>query len=53
MSSSPSLRKALTNQELINSDHPIAFFQQMSQTMSRGNVRKGEIKNWAKDGTFY
>ncbi|RBW68352.1 sensor domain-containing protein [Bacillus taeanensis] len=48
-------------EELIGQDHKIvnagyhskAFFKQMWQTIGSGNVWKGEIKNKAKDGSFY
>lgn len=39
---------------IVNSSyHPQEFFQQMWQVISMGQVWKGEIRNRAKDGTFY
>ncbi|MGK7946631.1 MAG: PAS domain S-box protein [Microcystaceae cyanobacterium] len=43
-----------TKHELVHSNyHPHEFWQNLWQTISEGNIWRGEIKNIAKDGNYY
>lgn len=42
------------NHRIVNSGfHPKGFFKQMWRTIGKGNLWQNEIKNKAKDGTYY
>jgi len=42
------------NHSIVNSGyHPRSFFEQMWQTIIKGDIWRGQIKNKAKDGTYY
>lgn len=42
------------NHRIVNSGHhPASFFKGMWQTIGKGGVWHGEVKNKAKDGSFY
>ncbi|MCM3568107.1 GGDEF domain-containing phosphodiesterase [Neobacillus mesonae] len=43
-----------SNQNIVKSSyHSKEFFKEMWRTIGRGNIWRGEIKNKAKDGTYY
>jgi len=42
------------NHNILNSGyHPDSFFKEMWQSIQRGHIWRGEIRNKAKDGSFY
>lgn len=42
------------NHNIVNADfHPVSFFKNMWETIKNGNTWRGEVKNKAKDGSYY
>lgn len=42
------------NHRMLNSNfHPVEFFEQMWSTLTSGNIWKSEVRNKAKDGSYY